>query len=372
MSTIVSIVSYPFLPATTGGQKGIAVFYTFFSKYNKLICCTTKNNDPSCANFELRNFISDSTFRYINVFLFFSLRRMIIKENATHLLLEHPYYGWLGVLLKKATGVQLVVHSHNIEYRRWKALGKWWWPVLKAYEKFTHRHANFNFFKTDEDKAAAINEFGLHPDRCLTATYGIGWNAIPALAEKQACRDYVRQKHQLNGGTKIFLFNGSLDYAPNLQAVHSILEKINPLLLQLGKQYTIIICGKGLPAGLDELKAYRDQHIIYAGFVDDISVYFKGADAFINPVTEGGGIQTKLVEALAYDMDAVSTQQGAIGVPLSITGDKLTVVANNDWALFASAMLETSGNAHLPPAFFDHFYWDNIAQKAARFIAISF
>jgi hypothetical protein len=64
---------------------------------------------------------------------------------------------------------------------------------------------------------------------------------------------------------------------------------------------------------MNELKNYADQNIIYAGFVDDISIYFKGADVFINPVSYGGGIKTKLVEALGYNLNAVSTSNGAIG-----------------------------------------------------------
>ncbi len=37
---------------------------------------------------------------------------------------------------------------------------------------------------------------------------------------------------------------------------------------------------------------------------------------------DGGGIKTKLVEALGYNMNVVTTTSGAIGVPLSITGEK--------------------------------------------------
>jgi len=57
--------------------------------------------------------------------------------------------------------------------------------------------------------------------------------------------------------------------------------------------------------------------------VDDITLYYKGADMLINPVMDGGGIKTKLVEALGYSMNVVTTTSGAIGVPLTITGEKI-------------------------------------------------
>ncbi len=368
MATIISIVSYPFLPAKTGGQKGIALFYKFFSKHCRLICFTTKNNNPASALYAVNNTISDSKLRYINLWLFFKIHRQIKKQKATHTLLEHPYYGWLGMLLKTFSGVKLVVHSHNIEFLRWKALNKWWWPVLAAYEKQTHRKADYNFFKTDEDKQTAISEFGLQPQKCLTVTYGIEWNTLPSPGERKQCRLQLQQQHGIAPGDTLFLFNGSLDYAPNLQAVKTILEKINPLLLSSGISYKILICGKGLPNEMDELKAFKDYNILFAGFVPDISIYFKGADVFINPVTEGGGIQTKVVEALAYNLNVVSTRQGAIGVPPEITGNKMAVLDNDDWHGFAVAMCNAVNNSPLPAAFFDRFYWENIARKAAAFI----
>jgi glycosyltransferase involved in cell wall biosynthesis len=368
MSTIISIVSYPFLPAKTGGQKGIALFYKFFSKYCRLICFTTKNNNPASALYAVNNTISNSPLRYINIFLLFPIYRQIKKQNATHLLLEHPYYGWLGVLLKTVSGVKLVLHSHNIEFLRWKGLNKWWWKILAAYEKGTHRKADYNFFKTDEDRAYAIATFGLLPEKCSTITYGIEWESLPAANERKQCRAQLQQLYAIPDGTTIFLFNGSLDYAPNLQAVKTILEKINPLLLSSGTAYKLLICGRGLPPAMDELRAYAGKNIIYTGFVDDISVYFKGADTFINPVTEGGGIQTKLVEALGYNCTVISTRQGAIGIPPATTGNKMKVVDNGDWEGFAQAMQASANNSDTPTAFFDHFYWQHIAEKAAHFI----
>ena len=135
---IISLVSYPFLPARTGGQKGIALFYKYFSRYHQLTIVTTEKNQPAFADgYELLNIIGNSKLRYINPFIFFRLRNLIRQKKATHLILEHPYYGWLGILLKRAYGVKLVVHSHNIEGRRWKSLGKWWWRILWNYEKIT-------------------------------------------------------------------------------------------------------------------------------------------------------------------------------------------------------------------------------------------
>src|SRR5277367_4958038 len=150
---IISLVSYPFLPARSGGQKGIALFYKYFSRYHSVTILTTKKNEPSFADgYEVINILSNSPLRYINPFIFFRIRRLIREKKASHLILEHPYYGWVGFLLKMFCRIKLVVHSHNIEGNRWKSLGKWWWRILWVYEKYTHRIADFNFFTQDEDR----------------------------------------------------------------------------------------------------------------------------------------------------------------------------------------------------------------------------
>lgn len=120
---------------------------------------------------------------------------------------------------------------------------------------------------------------------------------------------------------------------------------------------------------MNELKGYREQNIIYAGFVDDIGIYFKGADVFINPITDGGGIKTKLVEALGYNLNAVSTVNGAIGVDPSLCNGKLLISDVDDWKLFAENMQKAVNiNAEIPRVYFDHFNWQHIAQKAAAAI----
>jgi hypothetical protein len=129
--------------------------------------------------------------------------------------------------------------------------------------------------------------------------------------------------------------------------------------------YKIIVCGKNLPERFGNLTKEKQNHILYAGFVDDISLYFKGTDIFINPVIEGGGIKTKLVEALGNDLSSISTYKGATGVPLEITEGKMKMVEDKNWMAFADAI--KSGfqkELHITEKFFSYFYWNNIAEKA--------
>src|SRR5687767_8596352 len=183
---ILSIIPYKILPAKLGGEKGIAVFNEYLAQRAELIGITTANNDPSLAKgYRLLNFLSDNRSRYGNIFLLRKIKEIIHKEKITHLITEHPYYGWLAWMLRKATGVTWVVHSHNIEYMRSMSIGRWWWKALRSYEGWAYRNADKVFFISDDDRNHAIKHLGADPRKSLTVTYGIEQSRIPE--DKEEC-----------------------------------------------------------------------------------------------------------------------------------------------------------------------------------------
>lgn len=367
MTNVISLVTYKILPARTGGQRSIALFNTYLSAYVRLICVTTRDNDVAAANgYEVLNVLPVGALRYLNPFFFFTLRRIVRQHKVSHLLLEHPYYGWMAVLAKWLCGVQLIIRSQNIEGLRWKTLGKWWWKILWYYERWVHRRADHNFFIQAADLAYGVQQFGLRPYRCSLVTYGIEMSAVADKGTKMAAKAFLQQTHAIPADHAILLFNGTFSYQPNRQALQRILNNLLPaMLLQQDFPFTIVICGKDIP---EELSRQSIRGVVFAGFVERVDTYFLGADVFINPVNEGGGIKTKLVEALSYNTNAVSTESGAIGVDPALCNGKLLLTAD-DLEGFAEAVVAAAHyRADLPPAFFSHFYWGNIAQRAAAII----
>jgi len=364
---VLTLISYKFLPAKLGGQKNIALFFKFFSSLIPTICVTVKDNDITCVKeYEVLNVIEDGKFRYANPLYFFTLKKIIRQKKITHLMIEHPYYGWLGILLKLFCRVKLIIRSQNIEAERFKSIGKWWWGILWHYERTTHRFADYNFFIQQDDEHYGITKYKLPPEKCFIITYGFELTGPPSTRERAAAKETISSLYNISKDEKIILFNGSLNYAPNINALDTILAHINPLLLENKNfKYKIIICGSNLAASYNQLKDYTGKNIIYAGFVDDISLFYKGAEMLINPVMDGGGIKTKLVEALGYNMNVVTTTSGAIGVPLPITGEKMTIIEDDNWNGFVNAVIISNTATDIPPAFFNHFYWGKIAEKAA-------
>lgn len=362
-----ALIPYKVFPPNMGGQKGIALFYRKFSTLTNVTLYTIKNN-VSNEHFEIINTISNSIVRYINPFIFFQLIKIANLKKCTHIIFEHPYYAWLLFLIKFFTPIKTIIHSHNIESERFKTTGKWWWKILWYYEKWAYKIADTVWFITENDKKYAIDIFKINSNKSFVITYGTELAELPSVSEINNVNEIVKQKHQIQPEEKILLFNGALGYKPNFDAVKNIIEKINPILLSTNFKYKIIICGKGLPSEMNELKEYADKNIIYAGFVEDIDLYFKACDIFINPVIDGGGIKTKLVEALGFGKNGVSTKNGAIGIEETNTDGRLIIVEDYDWESFAKEIIKSNPSTNQNETFYKLFSWNIIAEKALKSI----
>lgn len=355
MKRVLAIAPYAYLPYFSGGQKFIAQFLETLGRETMLTVVSVPGNDFSLAKgYRALPLLKNGFSRYYDRSLVRKLSALVQKEQMDSIIIEHPYFAWLGFAVRKRTGVRVYIHTHNIEYQRFRSMGKIWWPVLKWYEKRSFKKADGIFFITPEDRAFAEQEWKISRSDCYDLPFGTTLKENPA--DRAACRRVLAEKHGITD-EKILLFNGLLNYKPNLDALRVICEKINPILLrQSSFRYKILICGKGLPPEWKELEDYRERHILYAGFVEDIETYFKGADLFLNPVQSGGGIKTKMVEAIAFGCTVVSTATGATGIDREVCGEKLQVVEDDDWEGFAAAVIRYApGNLPTPAAYYEKY-----------------
>ena len=366
MKKILAIAPYPYLPFFSGGQKFIAQFLENLANETELTVISVETNDPQLiSNYRLLPWLKKSVTRYMNPGLIGKISAEVKTGGYEAVIWEHPYYAWLAWLVRKKTGVPFIIHTHNIEYQRFRSTGKWWWPILKVYERWAFRQADQLFFITPEDKAFATGRWGIAADKCVDLPFAVNCKSFPA--DKAECRSLVAANHGIQANEKIIFFNGLLSYRPNYEALLAILEKINPVLLDKKDFfYKLIVCGKGLPEQLDNLRAFGDRNIMYAGFVDDIETYFKAADIFLNPVQSGGGIKTKMVKAIAFGSTVIATETGATGIKKEVCGNKLVTVPDNDWSGFAKAIIDNRDNqSPTPAAYYDYYDWGKVARRIA-------
>lgn len=254
---------------------------------------------------------------------------------------------------------------HNIEGHRFRDMQKFWWWIYLKYEKWVCQKADHLWFTASTDYHFAMNEWKVDASKCNTLFYGIENKEIPGVLEREVCRKSILQKHALNEHTKLFLFNGTLDYIPNTDALRIIVHEILPRLSKRQLSFKIFICGNRIT---DEWQVELEQYpeIIFEGFVSDIATYYKGCDCFINPVTLGSGLKTKLVEALANNIDIISVESSTLAIDSSYSDKKIVLIEDYNWDAFAEAMCHQPNASQLntPQAFFDAFNWEQIIQKA--------
>lgn len=364
MKRILVIAPYAYLPYYSGGQNLIAQFLYFLGKRTQLTVISTRKNDESLAHgYKLLRWLVNPFIRYIDLRLYFRLDRLVKTSQFDAIIWEHPYYYWLARMIQAKHGIFTIIHSHNIEYQRFRSTGKWWWRILRCYEGACLKQADFVYFISQPDRAIGQKEWKLDPAKCDIMPFGIQQDKYPA--DRTSCQQTIRARHQIPAEAKILLFNGLLSYPPNRQAVDDLLHEINPRLLQDDSfSYRLIICGKGLPDTYRGLENYRDQRVIFAGFVEDIETYFKGADVFLNPVLSGGGIKTKMVEAIGFGTTVVSTQTGSTGIESEACGAKLRLVADHDWDQFCRCIREEAAyHAPTPAIYYEQYHWGNLVGK---------
>lgn len=326
---------------------------------------SSENEITSAIPFQHYPIFSSSPFRYINPMNVIRMNRIIQEQNIQAIVLDHPYLAWMALWLKRKNNLVLILRSHNVEYLRFKSLKKPWWFLVKLYETWAHKHADYIWCVTREDRLQITKDIGHRPVNMVDVPFGTELNQAPA--DKAACKQWLEEKYQLAPGTKIILYNGTLHYGPNRIGLDAILEVVNPALLQQEVPYKIIICGSKLPESYNELKAYTEANVIYAGFVDDVSIYFKGADLFLNPVIGGGGIKTKLIEALAFNTQVISARSGAIGLCTEVAGDMIQVVDDFDWTTFTEKVLQAiqqPSSPNIPQAYYDYYNWQKNITRA--------
>ena len=231
LANILDIVPYKILPAQMGGQKGIAIFCKYLGEKNALTIVSVKANEKKLAeNYKLISVFSDSRLRYANPFNLKKIKKIAIEKNIKNIITEHPYMAWIGWMLKKQLKLKWFVHSHNIEFERFRTLGKWWFSILKKYETWAYKNADAVFFVSPEDIQFAVENKMVKAENAFLVDYGIELKEMPNDIQEQ--KEKIYSKHKIPNDCKMLFFNGALSYKPNSDALSFILDEINPILFQ--------------------------------------------------------------------------------------------------------------------------------------------
>lgn len=360
--SILTLTPYRVLPAKTGGQISIVQFHHYLGLHCPNHMVSTKDNeDADKYAFELHKVFASSPTRYLPLNQYQKIVNLGKVYDSTAVFCDHPYMAFTAMAVAKKLGIPWFLRSHNIEAERFRTLGKKWWRLLFMYERFAMQQANGIFFVTNEDAEWAIQQYGIAADKCFFIPFGTPMHRQPDAIHDAKAR--AAKEYNIDPSKKWLYFLGVLDYQPNADAVQHMLDDVLPQLQKDGG-FEMLIAGKGLPQHLAE-RIEKTDNISYLGFVQDLDLFLQACDIMVNPVLTGGGIKTKLVEALAHNKLAVSTEHGAMGILKNACGKSILVTPDNDWTAFAHAIRQISKETPaIPASFYENYYWGNLAKKA--------
>jgi glycosyltransferase involved in cell wall biosynthesis len=100
------------------------------------------------------------------------------------------------------------------------------------------------------------------------------------------------------------LFNGNMNYPPNVESAVYLVEKILPIVRKKKPGTKVLISGAS-PS--PEVLALQSENVTVTGWVDDIRKSFARSKILVAPMQSSIGLQNKLLEAMAMKIPCVTT-----------------------------------------------------------------
>jgi polysaccharide biosynthesis protein PslH len=257
-----------------------------------------------------------------------ALRRVARDQDVSVVMLESSALAGLPV----PESLPVILDEHNIEYEvaQRLAVGESS-PVRRGFYTLEARHVRRieqaawrsadTILVTSEREASLIR--AAHTEvRVVVVPNGVDIAAFAPTPDIQPDPGLV-------------VFNGVLDYRPNLDAARWLVDEVWPRVRSAAPAARLMIVGRGSEA--DRRRLERDG-VTTTGEVTSVAAVLGRAAVIAVPVRMGGGTRLKVVEALAMGRPIVSTNLGCQGIDV-IDGEHLLIADTPDDIAMATARL---------------------------------
>jgi glycosyltransferase involved in cell wall biosynthesis len=169
-------------------------------------------------------------------------------------------------------------------------LTKWFFKSeyrrLIDYERKIFEYFEYRLIISEQDR-----NYILHPDRnnILCIPNGVGPHFFESI-------DDVKKEYTL-------VFVGNLNYPPNIQAIHFLIEELLPIC---PSETTLLLSGANPHSSIEKL-VKNAPNVTLTGWVDDIRTSYLKGKIFVAPMFIGTGLQNKLLEAMALGIPCITT-----------------------------------------------------------------
>lgn len=232
----------------------------------------------------------------------------IVQLEGLYLL---PYVG----MIKKNSTAKIVLRAHNVEHHVWKNLAH---NQTNFFKKSMYRF-NANSLQPIEEKSFQ------HLDALVTIStsdqaYFKKHQPIPTLNVPFGIDVDAYSVHTSTTKNVSLSFIGSLDWLPNIEALHWFIDKVWYRISQQFPNLKFHIAGRNMDSSVKKIKA---PNVVVEGEVACAKKFIAAHPIFVVPLLSGSGMRIKIIEAMALQTAVVSTPLGASGIQCTHQSDIL-------------------------------------------------
>lgn len=263
---------------------------------------------------------------------------------------QHP---WQFAFCSRRAPCPVVLVVQNAEARLLEArrVPKRLVALAARLERTALEQADAVIFLSAEDRTFLKDEYGLTPNRWHTCGVGVDTDVFRPTPEAE--RVAAKRHLGLTGPVAVFAGSWHLPNRSALAAVTTIAERT--------PGWTFVVAGS---VGSSQESTDR---VRMTGPVADLSPFFRAADVALNPMTEGSGVNMKVLEYLAMGLPTVTTDFGIRGLEVA------DVVLVEDVAGFPTALAVLADQQErihrglaARAAAETRFGWDTVARARER------
>lgn len=234
-------------------------------------------------------------------------RELLDREDADIFICSHP---WSAPAVKKRKRQLFVYDAHNCEYSLMRQIlegSPFAGPVcawVKSIEAQACRKSDLIVACSEKDREDLISYYGQDREKIMLAPNGAKAGLSVTAREKSSARVSLG----LPGSGVILLFIGAY-YKPNIDAAGFIVRRLAPSM----PDALFIIAG----SVKEYFRSMAVPHNVrFLGQLDDeyLSYSLLAADAAVNPMFDGSGVNIKMLDYMAYGLPVVTTDCGARGI----------------------------------------------------------
>ena len=261
-----------------------------------------------------------------------ALTRWLAHERPDVVIATHPNYTDL-VPWSVRHRVPIIVDTHNVEssiqmsraHRR-SAMSH---MSVVAAELLYMRRADRVWALSPTDTQQYARWMGRERVSYVPFVYPLPSGPQPTLEDRAACNTEV-------------VFVGAFGYAPNVRAAVFLASHMLPQLRKTLPDVTLLLVGRDPPP---EVRRLHGHGIVVTGEVDSVDEYYRRAAVVAAPIDVGGGVKTKMLEAMAHGSAIVATPAAMAGT--AARGGVHYVAAPFDGRSFAGAVSRLLGDDRL-------------------------